>query len=694
MVILLFTACDGPSSPKDDTAGVDDSGIDADDTGGDPDTGVPCSEYANLELVPLDVWGRDLDTTTLTTSAEGRRIVDPDAGPGVELYPLGTEAFDLEVRWEREDHLAESTTLHWDGAALTVDTPDAGQIAWSQDTRTIDGHTCPVHTAYFGLEHAWFAPSADPPTHNTTTLHMTGQDYWADVADVLAGAQTRVTWATWYWESDFELIRPADHASLTESERWENTVLGIMEELDGVERRVLVNRFWADNSDYTEYINTDAELRDYAESDGDDLEVVLQGNDTEVPIFDEYEGEAAPIDFVARVEANSRYADRDVSGEEGRAAVALALDVASWHQKVMVFDGETAFVGGMNTKSTDWDTEQHLVYDARRMFFDADEDDRDAVSAGESLPDLGPRKDYGVRLDGPAAADVEELLASRWQAAIEDGDLYSENATELVLDAPAAEDPSGPLVQVVATQPEPWGLMSIGETHARAFDQATRYIYVEDQYFRAPMMNEHIVARMTEEPDLVLIVVTKPVSDWDGGAKYTWVADDTFRSLFPDRYLLLQLRSTVLVTDPDAWFTEAEVGSADIDTHSKIRLVDDRYLSVGSCNFNNRGYLYEGEMDVAILDEDFTTDARERIFENLVGPEWQDLLTDDAQNNFDVLRMAAEENEERLDWWTEHAGDMDWEDAEELWTTYAPSGFVYPLAVSDDYEWDVGPDAF
>lgn len=691
--LLLLLACHGPAKTPGD--GGDDTAPSPDDTGGGGSTGVPCSETANLELVPLDVWGRDLTGTTLSTSVEGREVDDPSAGPGVELYPLGRAAFDLGVRWDAADHLTLATVLHWDGAALTVDPPSgAGLVAWSSDTRVIDGRTCPVFTAYFGVEHAWFAPSADPPTHNTAHLHMDGEPFWQDVADVLLGARERVTWATWWWESDFELLRPAGHTSESASERWANTAMGMMETLDGVERRVLVNRFWADNSDYTEYLNTDTELRDRAERGGDDFEVMLQGNNTEVPLTSAYQGEAAPVDFVVRVRSNPRYADRAVSGEEVRSAVVLAVEVASWHQKVMVFDGATAFVGGMNTKASDWDSHEHLVYDARRMDFDASRSEREAVAAMEELPDSGPRKDYGVRVDGPAAADVEELIASRWRAAIDAGEPYSEHASELVVGAPAAEDAAGPLVQVVATMPEPWATMAIGESHGRAFSQASHYVYVEDQYFRAPMMNELLVARMTAEPDLVLIVVTKPVSVWDGGAKYTWISDETFRSMFPDRYLLLQLRSTELLTDPDAWGDEAEVVVQDIDTHSKIRVVDDRYVSVGSCNFNNRGYLYEGEMDVAVLDDTFATDARERVFENLVGPEWAGLLSDDARNNFDVLRMAAAENQERLDWWVDHAGDLDADEAEAQWRSTAPSGFVYPLQIDDDYEWDVGPDAF
>lgn len=698
MVIALLMLAAGCGSP--DAGGDGPSKADPDDTGTGQDTGggtetFPCSPDGNLEIVPLDVWGRDLSGTTLTLSASPRAVEDADAGPGVVLYRLGDADAELGFRIEAEDHLDLAATAIWDGDALAVEGPDdAGFVAWSYGEREVGGTVCPVWTVYAGLEHAWFAPSAAAPSRNTVTFHMDGQTYWQDVADALGETSRTVFWTTWWWESDFELLRPSNHATLSESRRWENTALAMLDALPGVERRILINRFWADNSDYTEWLNTDTALLDYAEGRNDDFEVVLQGNDTEVPVFEEYAGEAAPIAFAPRVLANPRYADRDVEEEAARQAVAMELQVASWHQKAMVFDGQVAFVGGMNTKAADWDTNDHLVYDERRMTFEADAAARAAVAAKEELPELGPRKDYGVRVDGPAAADVEALLTSRWAAAMDEGALYAENATTPTATDPAAEDPSGPLVQVVATMPEPWATMAIGETHARAFQGATRFIYVEDQYFRSPTMNDLIVERMRDEPDLVLIVVTMDVSAWDGGAKYTFLADATFRELFPDRYLLLQLRAVDLLTDPDAWWTEAEFVAQDMDTHSKLRIVDDRYLSVGSCNFNNRGYLYEGELNVSILDEDAATSARERVFANLVGDEWAGLLSDDAQNNFEVLQLAAEENQARFDWWEENAGDLDAEEADALWSQTRPSGFVYPLEIGSDYEWDVGPDAF
>jgi len=299
-----------------------------------------------------------------------------------------------------------------------------------------------------------------------------------------------------------------------------------------------------------------------------------------------------------------------------------------------------------------------------------------------------------VRVEGPAVAVVENIFWERWESGIDNDSLYAENATSFSR-SPAPDEPrTGVMAQVVATMPAPWSEQSIAETHARALSNATEYIFIEDQYFRSPMMYEAILDALDENPDLVLVVITMPVSAYDGGARYTWETHHAMRSAFGERYRLLQLRTRALVLDEGLFWDEAWVEAEPIFTHSKLRIVDDRYLSVGSCNFNNRGYKYEGELNVSVLDDGFTQRARDRIFSNLVGAEWASWLSDDSQNNLDVMALAAEANLERERWWDDNARDLSLDEASDEWQRSAPSGFLYPLEIEDDYWFDVGPDAF
>ena len=83
--------------------------------------------------------------------------------------------------------------------------------------------------------------------------------------------------------------------------------------------------------------------------------------------------------------------------------VGIEVQHASYHQKFMVIDHDVAYVGGMNFRRVDWDTNEHRVFDHRRMLFDATQSEREAVMTKEELPDTGPRKDYILRIHGPAA---------------------------------------------------------------------------------------------------------------------------------------------------------------------------------------------------------------------------------------------------------------------------------------------------
>jgi phosphatidylserine/phosphatidylglycerophosphate/cardiolipin synthase-like enzyme len=700
LALFLLAGCTGDDI--DDTSGdTDDTDtgviVDTGDTG--PVGPLPCSLHMNLELVPLDIWGRDLDGGQVRLDREPRLLDDSNAGPGVVLVPLGTTAVELQVVVEGPGYHPTGLTITYDGGAgwnafeLSEPSNDGRAVA-SFDDRLLEDVSCPVFSVYLGADHPWFAASGRAPNPNGFTFFMDGEEMWAAAKPDLEQATERVTWGTWFWESDFELVRPPGHASLSESQRAANTAMGVLEALPGVERRIIVNRFWSDNLDFLIYINSDTALRDHAETANDDFEVVLQGNPTEVPLTGQFLEEANPWSFGERVLSNARYADRSLVIDDRRAWRDLIIDAATWHQKGFAIDGRVAFVTGMNTKGVDWDSNKHRVFDERRMGFDASEDERMEVADREELPEYGPRKDYGVRLEGPGARDVDHVLWGRWEWAMAQGHLYADQATPYILGPPAPAPAGAVLSQVVASQPQPFGERSILETQAKAIQLATDYIFIEDQYFRAPLLADLIVARMLEEPDLLLIVVSKPVSDLDPGAKFTYLADATFRSLFPDRYLLLQLKTVDVVIDPGFFWDDVDLYALDVDTHSKLRLVDDTYLSVGSCNFHNRAYLFEGELNVSVLDPPTVVSARRRVFSNLVGSRWAPLLTDDAADNFEILAWAAADNASLLTWWEENASDLDAEEAEAAWSEYRPSGFVYPLEISSEYLFDVGPDIF
>jgi phosphatidylserine/phosphatidylglycerophosphate/cardiolipin synthase-like enzyme len=252
-------------------------------------------------------------------------------------------------------------------------------------------------------------------------------------------------------------------------------------------------------------------------------------------------------------------------------------------------------------------------------------------------------------------------------------------------------------VQVTPTLPEPIAEQSILESWAKALANAEHFIYIEDQYFRMPLLDEVIAASMAAHPALTLIVVTKPVTPTDGGKKFTVQADRRYRDAYPDRYLLLQFKAFDAVPRPalpEPGDESAGFYFVDMDTHSKILIVDDVYLSVGSCNKNNRGVLYEGELNVAAYDSAWVRAQRERVYRNFLGPRLAAEVGDDPGSNFVLIRDTAAANAEVEAWWQANGPGLTADQVGQAALDHRPDGFAYPLTFTDDYALDVGPDAF
>src|SRR5262249_40660025 len=144
--------------------------------------------------------------------------------------------------------------------------------------------------------------------------------------------------------------------------------------------------------------------------------------------------------------------------------VGVDIEAASYHQKFMTIDSDLAYVGGMNLRKVDWDTSKHLVFEPRRMNYGAATADRQAVAAKTKASDNGPRKDYMMRVQGPAAQDVSDVFQKRWAYQIQQRVDYAANSTDFAVPRNIAPRAGGKQVQVTVTLPQPFWEHSIGES--------------------------------------------------------------------------------------------------------------------------------------------------------------------------------------------------------------------------------------
>jgi phosphatidylserine/phosphatidylglycerophosphate/cardiolipin synthase-like enzyme len=253
---------------------------------------------------------------------------------------------------------------------------------------------------------------------------------------------------------------------------------------------------------------------------------------------------------------------------------------ACHHQKVLVVDDRIAFCGGADFAPDRWDTPAHLDVDPRRI-----------MPGGEHHP---PRHEVMMMLDGPAAAVLGELARGRWL-----------RATGAALPAPA--DPSGPDpwprwlpvdmeqadVAICRTEPAWRGRPEVNEIerlHLHAIASARTSIYLENQYFTSPVIGEALAARL-REPDGPQVVLISP----EHSPSY-------FDRLTMDRTraaLLRRLQAADSHGRLRAYFPRTPAGQA-IIVHSKLAVIDDRMVRIGSANLNNRSGGFDTECDLAI----------------------------------------------------------------------------------------------
>lgn len=267
---------------------------------------------------------------------------------------------------------------------------------------------------------------------------------------------------------------------------------------------------------------------------------------------------------------------------------------ASHHQKMVSIDDRLAFVGGLDLTRSRWDTPAHSPDDPRR---------RDANGLR-----YGPFHDVQAMFDGDAAAAIGALARERWhrscgkrialrahRAVDRDADPWPPNVpvelSNLMLGISVTEPPyrSREPVQHIRT------------LIADSIASARRNIYIENQYFTAAVAREALGRRLAQDdgPD-VAVVVPRVQSGW--------LQEATMG--------VLRARLHRALVDADArgrfgmYCPHVDgLGEGCVNVHSKVMIVDDTLLSVGSANLNNRSMVLDTECNVTI---DANGDARIR----------------------------------------------------------------------------------
>lgn len=247
------------------------------------------------------------------------------------------------------------------------------------------------------------------------------------------------------------------------------------------------------------------------------------------------------------------------------------------HQKIVVVDDAVAFCGGIDLTIGRWDTPAHEQRSRHRR------------ALGRSY---GPRHDVAVAVDGAAARALGEQARARWRSAT-DRSLEPVEAKHTAWPSGLEPTLGNVDVGIARTLPKLAGRIEVREVEAlnlAAIAAARHTIYLENQYLAARRIAEALAARLREDdgPEIVIVLPRKGNNPLERGTmdgarhrliQVLWAADEHHRL---------------------GVYWPATGDGTPIYIHSKVMVVDDRLLRIGSSNLNNRSMGFDSECDLAI----------------------------------------------------------------------------------------------
>ena len=261
---------------------------------------------------------------------------------------------------------------------------------------------------------------------------------------------------------------------------------------------------------------------------------------------------------------------------------------ACHHEKLVVLDGRLAFCGGIDLSAGRWDLSEHRPSEPGRGRI--------------GRTPRAPFHDCMLMVEGEPARALDELVRERWQRATGQWlrPAREEDRSSLWPDEVAPG--FGPVrVGVARTRPA-WGeqaqVREVEALYLRAIGAAQRCIYIENQYLTVLPIADALAVRLGERHGPEVIVVGPKKCE---GFIETAVMDRG-RALCLDRLRIADTYGRLRVLHP---VSAADAGRpTHIHLHSKLLIVDDRLLVVGSANLCNRSMHLDTECNLAIEAQD------------------------------------------------------------------------------------------
>ena len=330
---------------------------------------------------------------------------------------------------------------------------------------------------------------------------------------------------------------------------------------------------------------------------------------------------------------------------------------SGYHEKIIIIDNQIGFCGGQDLSKGKWDTSNH--------------------SFNNILRDEGaePWHDVNVMVKGPIVWYFIFHFNQRWVHSILKSnewvkELVRPDSIGAYLSPPyfhlsrpssTANNDNEESIEMIALRT--WkqfdeygsgGIFGIREWYDTMFRNAKHNIYLEDQFpFQDKIITQSLIKRLKEQRSLKVITVG-PMDPNLPGFIFGKIAHESINDINDNLSALREAGEGERVKNYSLVSQDPGVNSKrkQIYVHSKIMIVDDKWITIGSANTDRDGFEASTEFDLGITSPTVAQQLRVKLWIEHMGEEHlqasPSLDLNDFDEGFQAWERVANENGERV----------------------------------------------
>lgn len=278
---------------------------------------------------------------------------------------------------------------------------------------------------------------------------------------------------------------------------------------------------------------------------------------------------------------------------------------ASHHQKYVLLDEDLLFLGGLDFAQGRWDDKFHKIHNHLRK-----------TPSGKSYP---PFHDLQLMLKGECVAVMAKMFRDRWQLLT--GEKLKDRHHRISVwpkyfEMEISDSERCGLSRTWPEYEEYEQVVEIEKLYRKAISEAKDYIYIENQYFISKKIVDYLGSSLSkkEGPEVIVLTVDHKES-WLEGTVYGAFFNKFVKILKKkDKYGRLGIYSALVCEKGE---------EIDLKIHSKIMIVDDHFLTIGSANATNRSLGLDSELNFSFENEERVGRMLYLLLAEHGGSDWQ-----------------------------------------------------------------------